>query len=53
MKKIPTAIVGATGMVGQKFVQLLTGHPWFKIVALAASSKNAGKPYYVAWRSGK
>lgn len=38
-------IVGATGMVGQRFVTLLENHPWFKITALAASSRSAGKTY--------
>lgn len=45
MKKIPVAILGATGMVGQKFVELLLDHPWFEIVALAASDRSAGKRY--------
>lgn len=44
-KKIPVAILGATGMVGQKFVELLTNHPWFEIVALAASERSQGKKY--------
>lgn len=38
-------IVGATGMVGQRFVGLLDGHPWFKVTALAASSRSAGQSY--------
>ncbi len=38
-------IVGATGMVGQRFVSLLQGHPWFRITCLAASSRSAGKTY--------
>ncbi len=38
-------IVGATGMVGQRFVTLLENHPWFKITALAASKNSAGKTY--------
>ena len=41
-------IVGATGMVGQRFISLLQGHPWFKITALAASVRSAGKPYHEA-----
>ncbi|MCL2579604.1 MAG: aspartate-semialdehyde dehydrogenase [Oscillospiraceae bacterium] len=45
MKKYNVAIVGATGMVGQRFVSLLDGHPWFKVTALAASSASAGKRY--------
>ncbi len=38
-------IIGATGMVGQRFITLLHDHPWFKITALAASPRSAGKPY--------
>ncbi len=38
-------ILGATGAVGQKFVEILAGHPWFKVTALAASEKSAGKRY--------
>ena len=45
MAKIPVAILGATGAVGQRFVQLLAGHPWFEIVALAASERSAGRCY--------
>lgn len=44
-KKIKVSILGATGTVGQKFVQLLAEHPWFEIVALAASDRSVGKPY--------
>jgi len=43
--KIPVGIVGATGGVGQKFVQLLSNHPYFRIAALAASGKSSGKTY--------
>jgi aspartate-semialdehyde dehydrogenase len=45
-------ILGATGMVGQRFVQLLQNHPWFKVGALLASERSAGKPYGEAsvWR---
>jgi len=43
--KIPVAILGATGAVGQRFVQLLSGHSWFKIAALAASERSAGRSY--------
>jgi aspartate-semialdehyde dehydrogenase len=39
------AILGATGAVGQRFIQLLQGHPWFKIEVLAASKRSAGKKY--------
>lgn len=44
-KKIPVAILGATGSVGQRFVELLHAHPWFEIVALAASERSTGKTY--------
>ncbi len=44
-EKIPVGILGATGMVGQKLVELLSWHPWFKITALAASEKSSGKKY--------
>lgn len=43
--KIPVAILGATGCVGQKFIQLLEHHPWFQIMALCASENSCGKPY--------
>lgn len=45
MNNYNVAIVGATGMVGQRFVSLLQNHPWFKIKALAASPRSAGKTY--------
>ncbi len=45
MKEFKVGIVGATGMVGQRFITLLDGHPWFKIVLLAASPRSAGKTY--------
>ena len=45
MKNYNVVIVGATGMVGQRFITLLENHPWFNIVGLAASSRSAGKPY--------
>lgn len=44
-KKIPVGILGATGSVGQKFVELLVDHPWFEITALAASERSAGSAY--------
>lgn len=43
--KIPVAILGATGCVGQKLIELLDHHPWFEIVALAASERSSGKKY--------
>ncbi len=45
MSRIPVAVLGATGAVGQRFVQLLADHPWFEIVALAASERSAGRRY--------
>ena len=44
-KKIPVAILGATGAVGQRFIQLLADHPWFEIVALVGSERSAGQKY--------
>ncbi|MCH8276232.1 MAG: hypothetical protein IIA50_01640 [Bacteroidetes bacterium] len=38
-------ILGATGAVGQKFVELLAGHPWFEVAAVIASARSAGKTY--------
>jgi aspartate-semialdehyde dehydrogenase len=43
--KIKVGILGATGAVGQRFAQLLAGHPWFEIAALTASDRSAGKTY--------
>ncbi len=43
--KIPVGILGATGTVGQRFIQLLDQHPWFEVTWLAASDRSAGKPY--------
>lgn len=43
--KLKVGIVGGTGMVGQRFVQLLDRHPWFEVTAIAASSSSAGKTY--------
>ncbi len=45
MKKYNVGIVGATGMVGQRFMTLLENHPWFNVTVLAASSRSAGKTY--------
>ena len=45
MNKVPVGVLGATGAVGQRFVQLLAGHPWFDLVAVAASERSAGKRY--------
>ncbi len=43
--KVPVAVLGATGAVGQRFVQLLVDHPWFELSALAASEQSAGRPF--------
>ena len=48
MKKYKVGIIGATGMVGQRFVCLNSNHPWFELTALAASSRSAGKTYQEA-----
>ncbi|MDR1565646.1 MAG: aspartate-semialdehyde dehydrogenase [Oscillospiraceae bacterium] len=45
MKKYKVGIIGATGMVGQRFATLLENHPWFKVEVLAASARSAGKTY--------
>src|SRR4051812_13680207 len=44
------AVLGATGAVGQSFIKLLANHPWFELVAVAASERSAGKPYAEAAR---
>lgn len=51
-KKYPIGILGATGMVGQRFIQLLESHPWFEVAWLAASDRSSGKTYGEAakWR---
>jgi len=51
-KKIPVGILGATGIVGQRFVQMLEQHPWFEVAWLAASDRSEGRPYAEAarWR---
>jgi len=49
--KLKAGIVGGTGMVGQRFVQLLENHPWFEVTAIAASSGSAGKTYEEAVRN--
>ena len=45
MKKYQVGIVGATGMVGQRFISLLENHPWFSLAVVAASARSAGKTY--------
>jgi aspartate-semialdehyde dehydrogenase len=50
--KLPVGILGATGIVGQRFIQMLEQHPWFEVSWLAASDRSEGKPYAEAarWR---
>jgi aspartate-semialdehyde dehydrogenase len=50
--KLPVGILGATGVVGQRFIQMLEGHPWFEVAWLAASDRSEGRPYAEAarWR---
>ena len=45
MKNFNVGIIGATGMVGQRFATILSSHPWFNVTVLAASSRSAGKTY--------
>lgn len=45
MAKIPVGVLGATGAVGQRFVQLLADHPWFEVVAVTGSARTAGERY--------
>lgn len=49
-KKLRVGILGATGTVGQRFVELLAGHPWFELTALTASEASAGRKYADACR---
>lgn len=42
-QKLKVGILGATGMVGQRFISLLENHPWFEVVTVAASPRSAGK----------
>jgi len=57
MKKYKVGIIGATGMVGQRFATILDNHPWFDVTVLAASGRSAGKTYKEAvgnrWRIAK
>ena len=48
--RIPVAVLGATGAVGQTFIRLLADHPWLELAELAASERSAGKPYHEAAR---
>ncbi|MDE7327312.1 MAG: aspartate-semialdehyde dehydrogenase, partial [Lachnospiraceae bacterium] len=45
MSKLRVGILGATGMVGQRFIALLENHPWFEVVTVAASARSAGRTY--------
>ncbi|MYC83653.1 MAG: aspartate-semialdehyde dehydrogenase [Acidobacteria bacterium] len=47
-RKLRAAVLGATGTVGQRFIQLLEDHPWFELGAIAASGRSVGKPYHRA-----
>jgi aspartate-semialdehyde dehydrogenase len=51
-KRLPVGILGATGVVGQRFIQMLERHPWFEVAWLAASDRSEGKTYAeaVRWR---
>src|SRR6185436_2677801 len=51
-ERIPVAVLGGTGSVGQRFVQLLENHPWFRLHEVVASDRSAGKRYADAadWR---
>jgi aspartate-semialdehyde dehydrogenase len=53
-QRIPVAVLGATGSVGQRFVQLLERHPWFRVAEVVASDRSVGKRYRQAtdWRLG-
>lgn len=44
-EKLRVGILGATGMVGQRFISLLENHPWFSVAAVAASERSAGRRY--------
>ncbi len=50
MPKVKVAVLGATGAVGQRFVQLLEGHPWFEVTALTGSDRTVGQAYGAACR---
>lgn len=54
-QRLPVAVLGATGMVGQTFIRLLADHPWFKVTTVAASERSAGKTFAEAtkWLEGE
>ena len=45
MEKLRVGVLGGTGMVGQRFIQILENHPWFEVTEIAASPRSAGKTY--------
>ena len=45
MRKIRATVLGATGMVGQRFARLLEGHPWFEVTGLVGSERSAGRSH--------
>ncbi len=49
-KKIPAAVLAATGAVGQRFIQLLENHPWFEVIAVTGSARTSGQNYGAACR---
>ena len=49
-RRTPVAVLGATGAVGQTFIRLLDGHPWFRLAEVAASERSAGRTYGEAAR---
>ena len=49
-RRLPVAVLGATGAVGQSFIRLLADHPWFELAEVAASERSAGRPYAEAAR---
>ena len=53
--RLPVAVLGATGAVGQTFIRLLDGHPFFRVAEVAASPRSVGRPYAEAatWREGE
>ena len=44
-EKLKVAVLGGTGMVGQRFITILENHPWFEVTTIAASPRSAGKTY--------
>ena len=57
MERIKVGVLGATGMVGQRFIQLLEGHPLFEVVEVAASDRSANRTYAEVmqgrWKDGR